>query len=112
MSVMQYTVLEQGELIPGRGVRGYFRKVTVSDGKVLGVEGSHAVLVMPGDDVEAAIADINQHLTTQKNPWPPIRQEDIDAFVGVCRVLHTPEIVAAYQALKASREAAFQAPQP
>jgi hypothetical protein len=103
-TVQIFTALEQGELLPNRGLRGYFKKITTLDGKVIASEGPHVLLVMPGEDAAAMIADVNADITTRAGmEWPAVDEGHAAQFIAACQLFHTPEVIAAYEAWKASQ---------
>jgi len=70
-------------------------KLTHTDDQVV-ARGSHSVMLVPGMDVAATMADVNAALVDQG--YTALSAEDVATIQSVADATWTPECIAAYQA--------------
>jgi hypothetical protein len=80
------------------------------DGEELS-EQYHSVALMPGDDTNQARKAVEDHIGTKRGgvagaPWPTIPDKEWSKVELMCKLLHTPELIAARQVVLDAEAAA------
>lgn len=90
------TVVDQIEIVRNGQIQIRMAKEVVDDdGSVLSREW-HRSAVAPGEDIDAQMAAVNEHLTSGLN-YPAVSANDIARIHAVADVTWTQDVIAAYR---------------
>ena len=96
---MKSLIIDQIEITKNGTVQVRMHKFS-SDGDLLG---NHRTLIAPAGDVDAQIAAVNAHMSTEG--FLPVSDSDVARLKTICNVAWTEAVVSAYQAAQAQQGA-------
>jgi hypothetical protein len=91
--------IEQIEITSNGTVQVRLHKLS-SDGDLIG---NHRTSLPPATDINAQIAAVNAHMATEN--FTAISAADVAKLTAICNAAWTAEVIAAYQAAEAARNA-------
>src|SRR5262245_18761510 len=91
------TIVDQREVMRDGTIQVRFRKEIIEDGVVISF-GYHRVALQPGDDLDNAMASVNNHLQFMKNE--SVSSDEIDSIRRIVTAEHTVEKISEFQAAK------------
>lgn len=97
---MKSLIIDQIEITKNGTVQVRMHKFS-SDGDLLG---NHRTLITPVGDVDAQIAAVNAHMSTEG--FSSVSDSDVARLKTICNVAWTEAVVSAYQAAQAERATA------
>lgn len=91
------TVIDQIEIARGGTIYIRFALLLVEDGNELSSQW-HRTAIAPGGDVDKQIASVEADITTRPSlRASAVDREKIPLLKSVCRLVHTPDVIAAYK---------------
>lgn len=92
------SVINQREITEDGVIQVRIAKRIVDNGEVISSQW-HRCSILPGEDIESVIANVDAHLT-QMGYGPVVNWQGVRALVTA---EHTPEVIAAYQSKMAAQ---------
>jgi hypothetical protein len=78
----------------------------IVDGEKVVASRFHRIAVEPGQSLDAVLADVHQHISTEEmGGYPPLSAADVSRVRAVIDVDHTPERIATFRARRQKAEA-------
>ena len=96
---MKKLIIEQIEVTSNGTVQVRMHKLS-SDGDLIG---NHRTSIPPAGDINAQVAAVNAHMATEN--YSAISAPDVAKLTAICNAAWTSEVIAAYQAAEAARNA-------
>lgn len=98
--IEQKTIVDQIEIRRDGTIGVRFAILTLKDGAEI-ASSWHRTSIAPGDDVDAQIAAVNADITTRQTIMAePVDETNIPLLKEVAALVHTPDVVSAYQQKK------------
>jgi hypothetical protein len=92
-------IIDQIEVTNNGTVQVRMHKLS-SDGDLLG---NHRTSLPPAADINAQVSAVNSHMAIEN--YSPVSAADITKLTAICNAAWTAEVIAAYQAAEAARNA-------
>lgn len=91
------SIVDQIEITRSGAVQVRFALLLVEDDKEIDSKW-HRTVVNPGIDVDLQMGAVNRDLASARINMPAITSKQTEQLKAVCKLVHTPEVVAAYRA--------------